>query len=387
MINRRCITAIEDALECYPIVSLTGPRQSGKTTVLKTAFSNYRYVSLEDPDMRLFARTDCRRFLEVYDKYVIIDEAQHVPELFSYLQTKVDSDGVMGQYILSGSQNFLLMHSISQSLAGRVAIFKLLPFSIFELKAADKLPSLDELLLKGAYPRLYDVQLDSKSWYEDYIQTYIERDVRQLKNISNLNQFRSFLRICATRVGQVFSYSSAARDLGVSHNTVKEWISVLEASYIVYRLPAYTSQLSKRENKSPKLYFYDHGLAAALLGISDIETFYLSEYAGALFECMIVNEFVKNAYHQKHSFNGYFWRERDRYEIDLLIEKGGNVYTFEIKLSKTVKRDFFKNLAYFTELSTSQKKIMKYVVYGAELTQSRSGGEILSWKSDFSEFI
>ena len=296
MINRTLKDKLLSLAKQYPILTLTGPRQSGKSTLLQNTFPNYRYVSLEDPDMREFAQTDPRGFLRSYSNRVILDEVQRVPTLFSYLQTHVDQINDVGMFLLAGSQNFLLMPNVTQSLAGRAAVLKLLPFSHTELFAANRLPeTLEEEIFQGMYPRIYDKSLNANEYYRFFTETYVQHDVRLLKNIGDLDSFIRFLKLCAGRIGQLLNLSSLANDCGISVPTAKNWLSVLEASYIAYTLKPFHSKFSKRFVKTPKLYFYDTGLACSLLGIrtaNDLESHFLR---GGLFENLIVNEFIKNA--------------------------------------------------------------------------------------------
>ena len=294
MVNRTIVEGINAYMQRYPIVALTGPRQSGKTTLLKGMFPDFRYVSLENPDNRAFAENDPNGFLQLYDQKVILDEVQRVPALLSYIQTIVDSNNMMGQFILSGSQNFNLMKSITQSLAGRVALFKLLPFDMTELKSADLLPSdYEQLILKGSYPALYDRSIPFASFYANYIETYIQRDVTELLSIRDFGLFRTFLKLCAARIGQQLNIANLSSETGVSVPTLRSWISILESSYIMYQLPPFFKNFNKRLVKSPKLYFYDTGLASFLLGIRNEKTLLESEFKGALFENMIITEYVK----------------------------------------------------------------------------------------------
>src|SRR3989344_5658808 len=293
MIKRALEVKIRSLFKELPLVVVTGPRQSGKTTLIKKIFPKLKYVSLEDPNSRVFALKDPRRFLETYEPPAIIDEAQRVPEIFSYLQTVTDNNNRSGQYLISGSQNLLLMEKISQSLAGRVGLLTLLPLSLTEIEKEISKSRLNSVLLRGFYPRVLAKKIHPNDWYPNYIQTYLERDVRQLKNISDLNLFHRFLSLCAGRTGQILNLSSLAADCGVTHNTIQSWLSVLEAGYIIFKLPPYYRNLNKRLVKSPKLYFYDTGLVCSLLGIETVEQLVNYPLRGAIFETMVISELVK----------------------------------------------------------------------------------------------
>ena len=324
----------------YPIVTLTGPRQSGKSTLLKYAFPDYRYVSLEDIDMRTFATDDPRGFLSTYDDRTIIDEAQCVPGLFSYLQTHTDRVGRTGMYMLAGSHNFLLMESIGQTLAGRTAILRLLPFSHTELFEGGVLQkSVDEEIFTGGYPRIYDRSIAPTDFYPFYIRTYVERDLRLLKNIGDLSRFMRFIRLCAGRVGQLLNLSALSGECGVAVSTVSEWLSVLQASYLCYLLRPDHNNFAKRLVKAPKLYFYDTGLACSLLGIQTVGQVATHFLRGGLFENMVVNEFVKAAYNSGREPELSFWRDSTGNEVDLLSYEGGKVKAYEIKSGATFTTD------------------------------------------------
>jgi len=378
MIKRQIESKLKELVTRYPVVSVTGPRQSGKTTLLKSVFPDYRYVSLENKDIREFAIADPNKFLETYAAPVILDEVQRAPDLFSYIQTIVDASAMPGQYVLSGSQNFLLLASIGQSLAGRVGIFKLLPFSIRELKSADRLPTLDEILYQGCYPPIYDRQIPAVNWYSDYVDTYLQRDVQLIKSITNMRSFRKFLTLCAVRSGQVVNYTSLGRDCGVSSPTIQEWLSILEASYIVFFLQPYTANLSSRVIKSPKLYFYDPGLLSFLLGIHSVTSLVTSQSRGAIFETLMVSEYVKAAFNQKEPFQGHFLRDRDGHEVDFVYEVDGITTLIEMKSTQTIADKFFDGIRYFQ--SRTKTPYRSQVIYGGEASQSRSAGEIVSWR-------
>jgi uncharacterized protein len=344
MISRDLAIKAQSLSEKFPVVAITGPRQSGKSTLIKSLFADKPYVSLEDLDMRLLAETDPRGFLSNYPNGAVLDEVQRVPSLFSYIQTITDAKNETGMFILSGSQNFLLMQNIAQSLAGRVALLKLLPFSYEELKTTEFNNNVvDEVLFKGFYPRLYDKKIDPIDYYPNYIKTYLERDVRTLKNINDLSQFTRFMKLCAARIGTVLNYSSLANDCGVAVNTIKAWIGVLEASYVVYLLPPYYQNFNKRLVKSPKIYFYDTGLASALLGIQTSEQLSTHFLRGGLFENLIISEVLKFYYNQGQDAPCYFWQDQTGKEIDLIVEMPHTIKAFEIKSSMTLNKEFFNN--------------------------------------------
>ena len=358
----------------FPILAILGPRQSGKTTLIKEEFSEYDYYNLEDFDIRSAAMADPRGFLAALGPRFALDEVQRVPDLFSYLQTLVDN----GDYdiIISGSQNFLLLASITQSLAGRVAIFTLLPLSIEEVAPSD---NLNDALLNGSFPGLYDKQIDPSDYYPNYITTYLERDVRSLKNIANLHSFSRFLELIAGRVGQELNMNSLAIDVGVSPKTIKSWISVLEASYLVYLLKPYTKNYNKRIIKSPKLYMTDTGLACSLLGISSNKLLQNHYNRGAIFENYIVMELIKYAYNRGLKPRYYFWKEKNRHEVDLIIDHPDNMLAIEIKSAATGHAHFYRNLKYIEKVSDNNFKT--FVVYGGDQNLITSEAAFISWKN------
>lgn len=379
MINRIISSKLIEFTKKFPIISLTGPRQSGKTTLIRHILPNYRYVSLENPDNRNFAIDDPNGFLKTYNQFVIFDEVQRVPELFSYIQTKVDEDKIMGQYILSGSQNFLLLEQISQTLAGRVAVLKLLPLSYAELQNSNLLSeNIAKNIFKGTYPATYDRQLSSDEFYPSYIETYIQRDVRNLLDIKDLRSFQTFVKLCAGRIGQPLNLSSLANDCGISSPTAKAWLSILESSFVVFTLSPYYQNFNKRLIKSPKLYFYDTGLACHLLNMSDaqqVETYY---QRGSLFENAIISEIMKNRLNQAKNQTLYFWQDSNKNEVDLLEEIGQTINLYEMKYSMTITKEHLKNLQLFRNIS--ETKGMNYLIYAGEETQFRSEGKVKSWK-------
>ena len=379
MVNRTIVEGINAYMQRYPIVALTGPRQSGKTTLLKGMFPDFRYVSLENPDNRAFAENDPNGFLQLYDQKVILDEVQRVPALLSYIQTIVDSNNMMGQFILSGSQNFNLMKSITQSLAGRVALFKLLPFDMTELKSADLLPSdYEQLIIKGSYPALYDRSIPFASFYANYIETYIQRDVTELLSIRDFGLFRTFLKLCAARIGQQLNIANLSSETGVSVPTLRSWISILESSYIMYQLPPFFKNFNKRLVKSPKLYFYDTGLASFLLGIRNEKTLLESEFKGALFENMIITEYVKQNYHNNLYHDFYYWRDSNGHEVDLLVSNDTAYDAIEIKSTKTILPKQFAGLDFLANIGGDAIR-RKILVYGGDSSQKRTHYQIWAW--------
>jgi hypothetical protein len=380
MIKRSLKSDLEKNFKNYPIISVNGPRQSGKTTLVKECFPNASYVNLESPDSRSFAIDDPKNFLSNYsDRPLIIDEVQRVPELFSYIQAISDERGSSGQFILTGSHNILLHQGISQSLAGRVALFTLFPLEISELGKDYQRKTLDEQLLYGFYPRIYDKNLDPVKWYNDYVETYLEKDVRELKNISDLHQFYKFLQLCAGRTGQILNTDALASSVGVSHNTIVSWLSLLEASYIIFFLQPYYRNFNKRLTKSPKIHFYDSGLVCSLLNIKTTEQLFVHPLKGSIFESYVISEVVKNFYHHAEKPVIYYWLDKSQREIDFLIENGQDISLIEVKSGETFASDYFKNINYWREISGMDKNVHSYVVYGGSETQKRKDGQVLAW--------
>jgi len=379
MIERTLKERIVELASKYPVVTLTGPRQSGKSTLLRHSFPDYKYVSLEDLDMRDFATADPRGFLASYPGRVIIDEAQRVPSLFSYIQSHVDKADEVGMYLLAGSHNFLLMESVNQSLAGRTAVLKLLPFSHEEMKNGNILSeSVNEEIFKGGYPQIYDKSIDPIDYYTYYIQTYVERDVRMLKNIGDLVQFIRFVKLCAGRIGQLLNVSSLANECAISVPTANSWLSILETSYICYTLRPDSNNFAKRLVKTPKIYFYDTGLACSLLGIhsaSQVESHFLR---GGLFENMVINSFIKRLWNNGHDADLRFWRDSQGNEVDLLDYSEGEVRAYEIKSGATFSYDFFKGLKKWAALSATPVDRLN-VIYGGETDLHTSNGKLIAW--------
>lgn len=383
LIKRQISKYLKKEVKKSPAIAILGPRQSGKTTVARMTFPDYEYVSLEELDNREFAIKDPRGFLAEYDNKpgVIFDEIQNTPDLFSYIQGKIDLNYRPGFYILTGSQNFLLTQSISQTLAGRISLHTLLPLSIQELKDADLLPDdSSEVIFKGFYPIIYSKNFDPEKWYADYIKNYLEKDVRNILNISDLITFKRFLKVCASSIGQLVNYSALANDCGVSYNTIKSWLSVLEASYIIYPLQPHYKNFKKRLVKSPKLYFYDTGLACSLLDLDNANQVKTHYARGALFESMIISDLFKDFYNRDKNPSIYFWRDNTGHEVDCLIEKADKLYPIEIKSSQTLNYHFFNTLEFWNNLSKNPNE-RSYVVYSGQENQKRSLGSFVSWKN------
>ena len=377
MIERTLASKVTSLAQKFQVITLTGPRQSGKTTLVRATFPDLPYVSLEEPDIRQIALTDPRGFLSNYPNGVILDEIQNTPELFSYIQRIVDENRQI-QFILTGSSNFLLMEKISQTLAGRTAVLHLLPFSLQELEPlAD---SYENLIFKGQYPRIYDRTIPPPDFYPSYIQTYVDRDVRMIKNIGDINAFIQFTQLCAGRIGQLLNYASLANDAGISPNTAKSWLSILESSYILYRLQPYHRNFNKRLVKSPKLYFYDTGVACSLLGIREQEQINLHYMKGSLFENLILNEFIKRSFNRGENRQPYYWQDNHGKEIDCLLVNGEKVTAIEIKSGKTISISYFENLNYWRSLTTLPEN-QEYVVYGGDQSMQTSAGTLISWKN------
>ena len=362
----------------FPIVAILGPRQSGKTTLAKAMFPGYHYVSLEDIDHREFAENDPRGFLRLYPSEVIFDEIQRTPDLISYLQTHVDQRNENGKVIITGSHNFLLMEQISQSLAGRVGLAKLLPFTSSELKNTES--DLDALLFQGSYPRIYDQHIRAETFYKNYIATYVEKDIRTLKNVSKLDTFMRFMRILAGRTAQELNLSTIGEECGVSHNTIREWISVLEASFLVYRLKPFHKNYNKRIVKNPKLYFTDTGLVCSLLGLRRKDEINYHFLKGSIFETFILTEFIKGSFNTGEPCDFYFWRDNHQKEIDLIVDWGTLQYGIEIKSSETVNEKYFDGLKYWMQLTKCRPGSLHLVYAGAE-SYKRYKMNVVGWNA------
>jgi predicted AAA+ superfamily ATPase len=381
MITRDLSDKIKAAARQFPIVCVMGPRQSGKTTLVKHLFPKAQYFSFEDPDVRARVRQDIRGFLTASKNVMIIDEAQRVPEVFSYVQSVVDERGKNGQFIFTGSQNYLLLEKVTQSLAGRVAILKLYPLSFAEIQQADKGNiSLEKLLQKGFYPAAWKQRVDIALLYSSYINTYLERDVRQVQNISSLSAFQNFLKMCAGRVGQILNLTSLGNDCGISHTTAKAWLSILESSFIIQLLQPYYENFNKRIVKSPKLYFTDTGLLCHLLDIENakqIQTHYLK---GAIFENFIFSELIKQYANKGKSAPVYYWRDKTGNEIDFLLPQIDKHILIEVKAGKTIHSDFYKGIKYYRNTITKKVKTKSFLIYNGDNNISNEGIETIVWK-------
>lgn len=379
MIIREAQKKLLDLASKFKCVAVTGARQCGKTTLVKQTFQELPYVSLENIDTRQFALDDPRGFLQTYSTGAIFDEIQRTPNLFSYLQEFLDNSQEKGRFILTGSNNFLLQQSISQSLAGRVGYLTLLPFSLNELAFINALPDSDlTLMKKGFYPPIYDQHIPPNDWCPNYIKTYIERDVRQIKNISDLIVFERFMKILAARTGQEFNASALALDAGVDVKTIQSWVGILESSYIIYLLKPHFKNFNKTIVKRPKIYFYDTALVCSLIGILNEEQLDLNPAKGAIFENMVINEFVKNCTNKGAEINLFYWRDKTGHEIDLILDEFPELIPIEIKSGKTINSEFFKNLNYWMKLSGV--KNAKLLYGGIQHHKYSSGIEARNWR-------
>ena len=367
MYKRILENKLRELSSSFPVVSVTGPRQSGKTTLCRMTFGDYYYLNLEDEENRAIMQHDIKGFLRSHDKGLIIDEAHYLPELFSALQVVCDEDDNR-RYILSGSSNWLMLQHISQSLAGRVALMRLLPLSLAELGAADAI-STDRLIYTGFYPAIWGKGRPVFEVYDSYFSTYIQRDVRQIMNIKDMDLFRKFVRLCATRIGNEFIASSLASEVGVSLKTVQGWLSILDASYVIFQLRPYYRNTGKRLTKTPKLYFYDTGLACYLLGLKNEADVANSPLRGALFENLVVADVLKGRYNVGLDNNLFFYRDKSQREVDLLLENGNSIEAFEIKSATVFHDSFFRNLTYFSSLYGDDVK-QTCVVYDGEYEDS-----------------
>jgi predicted AAA+ superfamily ATPase len=372
MIKRIASDKILDLAQQFKAVAIIGPRQSGKTTLSRSCFPEKPYVSLENPQNREFAQTDPAGFLNTYGEGAILDEVQRVPELLSWLQQELDEDERRGKFILTGSNNLLLLEKITQTLAGRVAYIDLLPFSIQELESIPgSLEDINQRLFRGGYPPVQFNGIFPGDWFPAYVRTYVERDVRQMKNIENLLAFEKLLALCAGRIGQQINYSNLGVEAGLDYKTVQSWLGILQASYIIHLFPPYFRNFNKRIVKTPKLYFYDTGLACYLLRVNDPKTLVQHPYRGALFENFIINELLKNRFNQGQRSNLYYWRDSSGHEMDVVIDEGLRITPVEIKSGQTITRDYFKAHQFWKKLTGESGGI---IFYGGEEEQKRSDG-------------
>jgi uncharacterized protein len=381
MIRRELADALVKAAAQFPVVALLGPRQSGKTTLVQNTFKHYTYISLEDLDIRELANVDPRRFLKDYTDAsgVILDEIHNAPGLLSYIQTIVDREKKNGYFILTGSQNLLVDEAVTQTLAGRIALLTLFPLSIRELQKADLLPEkIEEAVFNGSYPRVYADGIEVEKMYANYIRTYVERDVRSIKNVGDLNAFQRFLQLCAGRTGQILNLSSLGNDCGIDHKTARAWLSVLESSYIVFLLYPYYKNFGKRVIKSPKLYFVDTGIACSLLRIRSAQELREHYIRGSLIESFIIADFFKQYYNRDRKPDLYFWRDAQGHEIDCIIEQAVQLTPVEIKAGKTVSSAYFDQLVFWQQLTQSSSE--NFVVYAGDQSQNWPVARVLSWK-------
>ena len=379
MIPRLATSTLTRLAKGFPVIALTGPRQSGKTTLAKHVFPNKTYVSLENPEELEFAQKDPKRFLARFKEGAILDEVQRCPSLLSWIQGLVDERSRMGDFVLTGSSQFELVAGITQSLAGRVGRVELLPLSIQELAQAHQLPSqLNTCLLQGGYPSIYDRQVSPQDWFSNYIATYIERDVRQLIAVRDLTQFQRFVKMCAARSGQILNLAALGADCGLSASTAREWLSVLEASYLVTRIQPYYQNFGKRLVKTPKLYFLDVGLMAWLIGIRDTVTLDTHVSRGALFETFVVSELIKRQYNQGQNADLYFWRDSAGNEIDLLFDTPQGLQAIEIKSGSTFASDWIKGFKVWKR-NTQVNTLIPRIIYGGTDSYDREGHQVMGW--------
>jgi uncharacterized protein len=376
MLKRIMAKTIEDLAKSFPIISITGPRQSGKTTLAQMVFPDKQYISLELPQELEWANSDPVSFLDRFPDGGIIDEIQLCPELFSHLQVKVDKAKIMGQYVITGSQQFSLNAKISQSLAGRVGNVSLLPLSVDELQ--NKSSELNDFLYSGFYPAIYDRKIKPLIWHANYLKTYLERDIRQLTNVTDLSTFQRFIRLCAGRTGQLLNIANLSSDCGICMETVRRWLSILEASYVIKLLQPYHNNFRKRLVKTPKLFFIDVGLVAYLLGIEDMKQIATHPLRGALFETFVFGELLKARLNAGLENNLYFWRDSHGLEVDFLFNEGETIHLVEAKSGATISDDSFRGLRKLRSISGSES-IESYLVHGGSENGSRSGDNIVSW--------
>ncbi|MEZ5196983.1 MAG: ATP-binding protein [Bacteroidales bacterium] len=376
-IKRQISETIRSAIDQFPVIMLTGPRQSGKTTLLQNEFPAFRYVNLEDPELRLWANEQPKDFLHNHSWPLIIDEAQYAPVLFSYIQLLVDENQQTGMYILSGSQNFLVMEKISQSLAGRSAILSLLPFSYPELAAANVVSDTNQMVVNGFFPRLFQTVENVSLFYKSYINTYVERDIRQLANIGSLNDFIRFMKLCAGRCGQLLNLSSLATEAGISYNTCKSWLSYLTTGYVVKLIQPHHQNFSKKIVKTPKIYFTDTGLLCHLLGIDSRETLAIHAMRGAIFENLMYGELLKSRNNIGSDQDIFFWRDNHGTEIDFLLEKSTKIYAIEVKSGMNFHDTYLGNLIKYRKYNPDVEKL--FLIYDGSIEREINGIQLINW--------
>lgn len=381
LVNRAIFDTVSFLKDKYPILSISGPRQSGKTTFLKELFPGYSYITMEDVDNRNLLINDPKLFFDKNNCYVIIDEAQRSPELFSHLQIIADDKKIMGQFILTGSQNFLLLKSITQSLAGRVALFDLFPFDFNEMKSANLLSNnYLNYILKGFYPAIYDRDIPYSLFYRNYLKTFVERDIAEILSIRDIRNFRKFVALLANRAGQILNLNSVAKECGITQPTANSWLSVLEASYVVFLLPTYHNNYNKRILKSPKLYFYDTGLLSNIMKVKSEDDMISSNIKGALFENFVISEMVKQAAHKCLQNDFFYWRDSNGNEVDLIMESPDGLEIIEIKATKSISMNLTKGLNYFYNLA-NDSAIKRKVVYAGDTNDKMYNTEFVAWRN------
>lgn len=383
MFRRDAINRLLRLARGFPVLVITGPRQSGKITLAQTAFPGYAYVSLEDPDVRQRVVADPRGFLATHAEGLVLDEAQRVPELLSYLQTAVDADRRPGRFVITGSQNLRLAQAVTQSLAGRAGFLELLPLSYREGRSAFQTLSLDDMLVRGGYPAVHSTEVAASDWHASYVASYLERDVREISRVADLLQFQRFMRLMAARCGQLLNLNAVANELGIAQTTARDWLAVLEASYIAFRLPPFHTNFGKRLVKTPKLYFYDSGLAAWLLGVRSAAAMNIHPMRGALFEGLCVTEYLKHL--QNHGADGtpYFWRDNIGNEVDLLIEEGGRLYPIEFKSGATFHADWLRPLQTWQRHAQSAPQGNPLLISAVPGNQHHQGVGLAHWRDAF----